>query len=261
MEAQREILERLAVAAEYCDDDTGEHAHRVGQIAALLARAVGQSEQEVERIRLAATLHDIGKIGVPDRVFTKAGGLTGREFEIMKSHTTIGAEILKKSKFSVLQLAREIALCHHERWDGAGYPQGVRGDNIPLSARIVSIADTFDAITHDRHYRKARPLNAAVAEMKSQSGRQFDPSLLKRFTVSRRTSVSGSSTSKTTGWDAMPRSHCTSGGRPARGAAGVNPGASACTSHEVRAARSRASAATPSSCIARRRSKSLSQSV
>ena len=181
VEAQRELLERLAGAAEYRDDDTGQHTQRVGQLAALLARALGQSEEEIERFRLAATLHDIGKIGVPDRVLLKPSSLTGAEFEIMKSHTTIGAEILQKSKFSVLQLAREIALCHHERWDGTGYPQGLSGDHIPLSARIVSIADTFDAITHDRHYRKARPLKDAIAEMRSQSGRQFDPNLLKRF--------------------------------------------------------------------------------
>jgi putative two-component system response regulator len=181
VEAQREILERLAAAAEYRDDNTGQHTRRVGQLAALLARALGQSEEEIERFRLAAALHDIGKIGVPDHVFLKPGGLTRPEFEIMQSHTTIGAEILNESRFSVLQVAREIALCHHERWDGTGYPRGLSGDRIPLSARIVSIADTFDAITHDRLYRKARPLNAAVAEMKSQSGLQFDPTLLKTF--------------------------------------------------------------------------------
>jgi len=180
-EAQLEILDRLALAAEYRDDDTGQHTKRVGKLAAIIARGLGQSEDQVEVLRLAATLHDVGKIGVPDRVLLKPDKLTGEEFEIIKSHTNIGAEILGKSKFSILQVAREIAVSHHERWDGTGYPLGLKGEHIPLSGRIVAIADVFDALTHDRPYKKAWPLEKAVAEMKRLSGRQFDPRLLDVF--------------------------------------------------------------------------------
>ena len=120
-EAQLEILDRLAIAAEYRDDDTGQHTKRVGKLAAIIARGLGQSEDQVEVLRLAATLHDVGKIGVPDRVLLKPDKLTAEEFEIIKSHTIIGGEILGKSKFAILQMAREIAVSHHERWDGTGY--------------------------------------------------------------------------------------------------------------------------------------------
>ena len=164
-EAQLEILGLLATAAEYRDDDTGEHARRVGRLAGMIAKASGQSEQDVEVLRLAATLHDIGKIGVPDRVLLKTERLTNEEFEIIKSHASIGIEILGKSRFSILQAAREIAGSHHERWDGTGYPEGLQGHEIPLSGRIVAIADVFDALTHDRPYKKAWSLEEAVTEI------------------------------------------------------------------------------------------------
>jgi putative two-component system response regulator len=179
--AQTEVLRRLAIAAEYRDDDTGHHTQRVGNLAALLGRALGQSDDEIALLRLAAGLHDVGKIGIPDRILLKPGKYEPAEFEIMKSHAAIGSEILGRSQFPVLQLAHLIALSHHERWDGSGYPQGLKGDQIPLAARIVAIADVFDALTHERPYKKAWPLEDAIAEIRQQSGRQFDPDLIERF--------------------------------------------------------------------------------
>jgi len=180
-EAQLEIFDRLAIAAEYRDDDTGQHTKRVGNLAAMIARALGQSDDQIEILRLAATLHDVGKIGVPDRVLLKPGKLSPEEFEIIKSHTTIGTEILGRSKFSILKMSGEIAASHHERWDGSGYPQGLKGEQIPLCGRIVAIADVFDALTHDRPYKQAWSLEAAVTEMKRLSGIQFDPNLITVF--------------------------------------------------------------------------------
>ena len=180
-DAQLEILDRLAMAGEYRDDNTGQHTQRVGKLAAMIAHALGQSQEQVELLRLAATLHDIGKIGVPDRVLMKEGKLTAEEFEIIKSHTTIGSEILQKSKFSILQVAREVAASHHEKWDGTGYPKGLKEERIPLSGRIVAIADVFDALTHARPYKKEWALDKALVEIRGQSGRHFDPHLVDVF--------------------------------------------------------------------------------
>ena len=177
-QAQVEILQRLALAAEYRDDDTGQHTQRVGILSAMLARAVGQSDHEVELLRMAAPLHDVGKIGIPDRVLLKPGKLTTEEFTIMQSHTTIGREILGGSKFSILQLASQIALSHHERWDGLGYPQRIAGEMIPLAARITAVADVFDALTHARTYKEAWPLEKAAETIQKESGRHFDPNSL-----------------------------------------------------------------------------------
>src|SRR3989304_5604399 len=148
-EARIEILERLAIAAEYRDDATGQHTRRVGQAAALLARAIGLPETQVELIRRAAPLHDIGKIGIPDGILLKPGPLTAEEFEILKAHTSTGARILSGGRVPPLPCAEEIALTHHERWDGTGYPWGLRGEQIPLSGRIVAVAEAFDALTRD----------------------------------------------------------------------------------------------------------------
>ena len=180
-EAQVETLQRLALAAEYRDDDTGQHTQRVGILSAMLARAVGQSDHDVEQLRMAAPLHDVGKIGIPDRVLLKAGKLTTEEFTIMQSHTTIGREILGGSKFSILQLASQIALSHHERWDGFGYPQRIAGEMIPLAARITAVADVFDALTHARTYKEAWPLEKAAETIQKESGRHFDPNLADTF--------------------------------------------------------------------------------
>lgn len=180
-EAQTEILNRLALAAEYRDDATGQHTKRVGMLAAMLGRAIGLPEDEVELLRLTAPVHDVGKIGIPDRVLLKPGKLTPGEFEIMKSHTTIGGEILGKSRFRVMQFAREIALAHHERWDGMGYPQRSSGELIPLSARITAVVDVFDALTHARPYKEAWPLPRALTTIEQEQGRHFDPKLVTAF--------------------------------------------------------------------------------
>lgn len=179
-EAQLEILERLALAAEFRDDETGQHTQRVGRTAAILARALNLPSEQVKLIQGGAPLHDMGKLGIPDEILRKPGKLTAQEFEIMKTHTTIGAQILSGSRFPILQMAEEIALTHHERWDGTGYA-GLAGERIPLSGRIVALADVFDALTNDRVYRKAMPLEEALAEIELQRGRHFDPEIVDAF--------------------------------------------------------------------------------
>jgi putative two-component system response regulator len=178
--AQIEIIERLAKAAEFRDDNTGQHTERVGQMAALLARRIGLPDTQVSLMRRAAPLHDVGKIGVPDAILLKQGRLTPEEFDVVKSHTTIGARILSGSRFPILQLAEEIALSHHERWDGEGYG-GVTGESIPLSGRVVALADVFDALTQQRPYKEAWPIGEALAELDRERGRQFDPTLVESF--------------------------------------------------------------------------------
>ena len=172
--AQIEILERLARAAEYRDDETGHHAQRVGHTAALIARRLGMSDEDVVLIRRAAPLHDVGKIGIPDEILLKPGRLTTEEFEEMKKHTSIGAGILAGSKFPVLQLAEEIALYHHENWDGSGYMQ-MEGSLIPRSAQVVHAADVFDALTHERPYKRAWSVEEALDEIQNLNGRFFEP--------------------------------------------------------------------------------------
>jgi putative two-component system response regulator len=180
--AQLEMLERLALAAEFRDDATQEHARRIGRSCAQLAAAIGLPEPEVERMSRAAQLHDIGKIGVPDAILLKAGLLTEAEFEQVMGHTVIGAQMLAGSRSPILQLAEEIALTHHERWDGFGYPSGLCGPSIPLSGRIAAIADVFDALCHERPYKPAWPMAEAVDEIVGQAGRDFDPELVAAFT-------------------------------------------------------------------------------
>jgi putative nucleotidyltransferase with HDIG domain len=180
-QARLEILERLALAAEYRDDDTQEHAWRIGRSSALLAHEIGLPDVEVELIRRAAPLHDIGKIGITDVILLKPGKLSDQEFEVIRTHTTIGAEILSGSESPLLRLAQQIALTHHERWDGRGYPVGLPGEEIPLAGRIVAVADVFDALTHERPYKVAWPVEQAVDEIVSQAGRQFDPGLVEAF--------------------------------------------------------------------------------
>jgi putative two-component system response regulator len=177
-ESKVEILERLAMAGEYRDNDTGAHTRRVGNVAAALAQAAGADLSTVDLIRCAATLHDIGKIGVPDRILLKPGKLDPGEFELMKSHTQIGSQILSGGRDALLRMAERIALTHHEWWDGSGYPSGLRGMEIPLEGRVVSLADALDALTHARSYKQAWPLDAALARVQEQSGIQFDPALV-----------------------------------------------------------------------------------
>ena len=179
--ARLEILERLAIAAEFRDDDTGEHVHRVAHNSALLAGGLGLRSEELELIRRSSTLHDIGKIGIPDAILLKPGKLTADEFISIKAHTVIGSQILGGSDVPLLRLAEEIARTHHERWDGSGYPKGLSRESIPIAGRIVSVADVFDALTHDRPYKRAWSVIDAVAEIESQSGRQFDPAVVAAF--------------------------------------------------------------------------------
>ena len=170
--AQIEILERLARAAEYRDDETGHHAQRVGHIAAVVAHEMELPDEHVVLIRRAAPLHDVGKIGIPDGILLKPGRLTDDEFDEMKQHTGIGAGILAGSRFPVLQLAEEIALYHHENWDGSGY-MSLTGELIPLPAQIVRVADVFDALTHARPYKEAWSVDAAVKEMRGLTGHHY----------------------------------------------------------------------------------------
>jgi putative two-component system response regulator len=178
--AQIEIIERLAKAAEFRDDNTGQHTERVGQMAALIARQIGLPDAQVSLIRRAAPLHDVGKIGIPDTILLKLGKLTTDEFEVVKTHTTIGARILSGSRFPILRLAEEIAFSHHERWDGCGYA-GISRESIPLAGRIVAVADVFDALTQQRPYKEAWPITEAIAEIERQRGRHFDPTLVDAF--------------------------------------------------------------------------------
>ena len=179
--SQIETLERLAIAGEYRDDDTGHHTRRVGDIAARLATALGLPPDRAELFRRAAPLHDLGKIGIPDSILLKPGKLTPEEFEVLKGHTAIGAAILSGSQSPLLQLAEEIALSHHERWDGTGYPYGLAGESIPLAGRIVTICDVFDALTHERPYKEAWPIEEAIKEIQRQHGKQFDPAIADAF--------------------------------------------------------------------------------
>ncbi len=176
-----EVLERLAFAAEYRDDETRDHTERIGRASALTARELGLPEATVGLIRRAAPLHDIGKLAVPDSILLKPGRLSPEEFEVMKSHVTIGAEILGGGRSALMQLGAEIALTHHERWDGSGYGSGLHGDYIPISGRIVAVADSFDALTHSRPYKEAWPLADAVAKIRGLSGDHFDPHVVEAF--------------------------------------------------------------------------------
>lgn len=180
-QARLETLDRLALAAEYRDDATHQHARRIGDTCALLGAGVGFPDEDVELLRSAAPLHDIGKIGIPDEILLKPDRLHPDEFEQMKAHTAIGAEILSGSHSPVLRLAEVIALTHHERWDGRGYPSGLSGEDIPLPGRIAAVADVFDALTHERPYKAAWSVESSVAEILDQPGRRFDPRLVEVF--------------------------------------------------------------------------------
>lgn len=174
-DAHIETLERLATAAEFRDDETGRHTERVGEVAALLAGALGLPHDEVFLIRRAAPLHDLGKIGIPDTILRKPGPLTESEWVTMKTHTTIGARILSGGRSRIIQLAEEIALSHHEHWNGLGYPRGLAGDAIPLVGRVVMVADVFDALLSNRSYRRAWQADAVLQYIRNHAGQRFDP--------------------------------------------------------------------------------------
>ncbi len=180
-QSQIEILGRLARAAEFRDDDTGQHTQRVARTAALIARALGLPSEQVTLIGQAAPLHDVGKIAISDLILLKPGKLTNEEFDTMKTHAALGATLLSNGRSEVVQMAERIAGSHHERWDGRGYPQQLTGEDIPLEGRILAVADVFDALTHERPYKKAWLAAKAVAEITRQSGQQFDPQVVTAF--------------------------------------------------------------------------------
>ncbi len=179
--AHHEALFRLSLAADLKDDDTGVHIIRIGYLSEALALLLGQSRQAAQMLRKAAPMHDIGKIGIPDHVLKKPGSFTPKERQVMDQHAQMGADILGRSRIALFQLAAEVALAHHERWDGKGYPHGLSGEAIPLSGRIVAVADYFDALTMDRCYRPAFPDEMALSMLAEQRGNAFDPAVVDVF--------------------------------------------------------------------------------
>jgi putative two-component system response regulator len=178
---QSETLKRLAHAGEFRDDNTGRHTIRVGETTRLLGQRLGYPPERLKWLQQAARLHDVGKIGIPDSILLKSGKLSEGEFGIMKTHTSIGAELLNGGQSVLFQIAERIALSHHEHWDGSGYPLRLKENDIPIEARLVGVADVFDALTHERPYKPAWSVPDAVAEITQQSGRQFEPRVVEAF--------------------------------------------------------------------------------
>jgi len=179
--SREEIALRLIAAQEYRHDETGAHIRRIGLYAETVGKAMSYPEEHTEMLRLTAPMHDVGKIGIPDSILLKPGKLTPQEWDIMKRHTAIGAQILGGKSVPHLSLARDIALSHHEKWDGSGYSQGLSGRDIPEAARIVAIVDVYDALVHDRVYRPAFPEDRALDIMEKDRGAHFDPDLFAVF--------------------------------------------------------------------------------
>lgn len=180
-ESRLQVVRRLGRAAEYRDNETGLHIIRMSYISVILGRAAGMDEDQLDLLLNASPMHDIGKIGVPDHILLKPGKFEPDEWEIMKTHAQIGADILSGDDSPMLTMAREIALTHHEKWDGSGYPNGLAGEAIPLVGRISALADVFDALTSERPYKKAWTVEDAVNLIKEQSGKHFDPALVQCF--------------------------------------------------------------------------------
>jgi len=176
-ETRLEIIRCLGRAAEYRDNETGLHIIRMSKYSQLLGKAAGMSDKEAELLLNASPMHDIGKIGIPDSILLKPGKLNAGEWKTMKTHVTIGAEILSGHHSDLMEMSRLVALTHHEKWDGTGYPKGLKGKDIPLVGRIVGLADVFDALTSERPYKKAWSVEEALAEINRTSGTHFDPEL------------------------------------------------------------------------------------
>ncbi|MEJ1470389.1 MAG: two-component system response regulator [Candidatus Sedimenticola sp. (ex Thyasira tokunagai)] len=176
-----QIIRRLCRAAEYKDNETGLHVIRMSHYARLIAEGLDLPAETVNTIYSAAPMHDVGKIGIPDKILLKPGKLDSDEWEIMMQHTSYGAEIIGNHDSALLTMSRTIALCHHEKWNGKGYPNGLAGEDIPLEARIVAIADVFDALTSERPYKKAWPVEKAIAVIQEDAGSHFDPNLVPIF--------------------------------------------------------------------------------
>ena len=180
-EAYLDTIHRLVIAAEYKDEDTGGHILRMSRYSALIAEKLGLPTRDVRNIFYASPMHDVGKIGIPDSILLKSTKLSDEEFEIMKAHTTIGANVLANSKSEILQVAHQIAISHHEKWNGRGYPRGLVGDEIPMAGRIVGLPDTFDALTSRRPYKDPYPLGIAYDIISKERGQQFDPDVVDVF--------------------------------------------------------------------------------
>ena len=180
-QARWETLRCLALAAEYRDDQTYEHTQRVGRTSAALAQQLGLDRDFCELIRHAAPLHDVGKVGIPDAILLKPAKLTAAEFELVREHAAAGARILGESSSELLKLAEEIAISHHEWWDGSGYPNRLTAEQIPLSGRIVAVADVYDALTHERPYKTAWSVPDSLQEIRRLTGHQFDPTVIQAF--------------------------------------------------------------------------------
>ncbi len=180
-EVQREAILRLCMVSELRDKETGTHIRRIQEHSALLAKKCGFDEEHVELVYLASAMHDLGKIGIPDNILLKPGKLTPKEWEIMKSHTVIGARNLANSRFRLIQLAEQIAHYHHERWDGKGYPAGLKGEAIPVEARIVSIVDGFDAMLSKRPYKDPMSIEEVVEIIRGNKGKSYDPEIVDIF--------------------------------------------------------------------------------
>lgn len=211
-EARAETLHRLAIAAEYHNDETAQHTRRVGATAAEIAIALGLDAEQVSLLRDGAPLHDVGKLAISDTILLKHGNLSAQEYEVMKTHAALGARVLSGSHAPVLVMAAVIAASHHEHWDGTGYPLGLAGEAIPLVGRIVAVADVFDALTSDRPYKPAWPLDLALAEIKRSAGGQFDPRVVAAFLATRheRKGPSGAPARKR-------HQHAVAASRPSRG--------------------------------------------
>jgi putative two-component system response regulator len=180
-EREEEIILRLALAVEYRDNDTGEHTLRVARYSRIIAEQLGLPARLCRDIYLAAPLHDVGKVAIPDKILLKPGRLTDNEMAVIRTHATIGEKILADSSCELIQLGAQIAAGHHERWDGAGYPNGLRAEEIPVAARVVAVADVFDALTTRRPYKEPMPLDVARAYLVENQGRQFDPACVEAF--------------------------------------------------------------------------------
>ncbi|MCK7543122.1 two-component system response regulator [Marinobacter bryozoorum] len=181
VETRLAVVQRLGRAAEYKDNETGLHVIRMSHFSKLIALTAGLGQTWADTLLNAAPMHDVGKIGIPDAILQKPGKLDADEWAIMQSHAEIGAEIIGEDGSALLDMAREVALCHHEKWDGSGYPRGLSGDDIPMSARVVAIADVFDALTSERPYKKAWPIEEATQLIREQAGKHFDPTLVEAF--------------------------------------------------------------------------------
>jgi diguanylate cyclase (GGDEF)-like protein/PAS domain S-box-containing protein len=233
--ARVESLRRLATATEYRDNETYEHTERVGRLSVTIGPALGVTEPQLDLLRQAASLHDIGKVGISDVILLKSGRLTAEERQVMERHTLIGADILSGSDSSVLKMAEEIALTHHERWDGNGYPNKLAAETIPLVGRIVAIADAFDALTHERPYKEAWPVDRAVRQICDESGSHFDPTVVSAFKTLDHTALAsperGGEKGQSQGW------------RPAHAEAGAGGGPSDGRADERSADRDRAAGA------------------